>query len=379
MATDTSTTNIPANASDAIEAPKQSFEQFFTFDGGDVEITVTIQGEQIKGKVASQVMALASPVWKKFIFPPWTTDSGSQVKTIDFSDDDACALLILLRTAHGRFKMIPKVLSLETLYQVAIQTEKYDCVELVLPFLDQWLSATNYAAPKDHNGKWLYICWAFGREAPFKYVAEKMTKSVKVVGGECFTSTGDRLSEPLPDKIIENITNIRAGTMQKILDIIYAEVKRYGDLNCANSMLCKSGSKSCDVIVYGSILIGLQQIGLWPPIAASEMGHSINDITRMIRELKIQPRPQTKGKNGSLHLHFDCSIFPLCRPMDKVLWEMPTPGLDCHIIHMENRRGLSKFEGDPLMDYTPCVRCSQVHSAMIACAANEKKSSDPTE
>jgi hypothetical protein len=44
----------------------------FAFPKGDVEITVLHNGEVVKGYVASDAMARASLVWKKFIFPPWS-------------------------------------------------------------------------------------------------------------------------------------------------------------------------------------------------------------------------------------------------------------------------------------------------------------------
>ncbi|PVH77245.1 hypothetical protein DL98DRAFT_591492 [Cadophora sp. DSE1049] len=327
MATDTSTTNMPSDASNTLEASNQSFDHFFTFDGGDVEITVMIQGERVKGKVASQAMVLASSVWKKFIFPPWEINSCSQLKTIDFTDD-ACTLLILLRLAHLQSTMVPTTLSLETLFQAAVQTEKYDCVKLVHLILDKWLLAVKDEASKDDCGKWLYICWAFDQEESFNEVALRMTKSLKVMGGVCLTSTGKPLSEPLPDKIIENIMSIRADTVQGILDLVYVEVEKYSRLNCADTILCKSGRMSCDAMVYGSLLNGLQQRGLWPAIEASQLILSINEIASMIRELKIYTPLRTGGRSGPTH--FDCSTFRGWLAMEQLLRDMPTPGLGCH-------------------------------------------------
>lgn len=62
MADNASTTNTPSDASSTVETPKQSFDQLFTFDGGDVEITANFQGQKVAGKVAAQAMVLASPV-----------------------------------------------------------------------------------------------------------------------------------------------------------------------------------------------------------------------------------------------------------------------------------------------------------------------------
>ncbi|KAH6696697.1 hypothetical protein BKA61DRAFT_247940 [Leptodontidium sp. MPI-SDFR-AT-0119] len=176
METDTATT---ADAPSTIVPTQQTFDQFFTFDGSDVEIKAIFQGLKVTGRVASQAMVLASPVWKKFIFPPWTVHTGAdhQIKTIDFTEDDGCALLILLRLAHLQTTIIPLKLGLDTLFQVAIQCEKYDCLLLLHLILSTWIAAEQNEAVKDESGKWLYICWAFGLEKPFEEAALRMANS----------------------------------------------------------------------------------------------------------------------------------------------------------------------------------------------------------
>tara|TARA_R110002033_G_scaffold110519_1_gene156331 strand:- start:59 stop:217 length:159 start_codon:yes stop_codon:yes gene_type:complete len=39
-----------------------SFDQLFTFARGDIDIKVTYKGQQVKGKVISQAISMASPV-----------------------------------------------------------------------------------------------------------------------------------------------------------------------------------------------------------------------------------------------------------------------------------------------------------------------------
>lgn len=43
----------------------------FIFDLGDVSIKIKLNDEIIIGKVSAYALAIASPVWKKFIFPPF--------------------------------------------------------------------------------------------------------------------------------------------------------------------------------------------------------------------------------------------------------------------------------------------------------------------
>lgn len=111
-------------------------------------------------------------------------------------------MLILLRLAHLQTTIIPSKLGLDTLFQVAIQCEKYDCLPLLHLILSTWIAAEQNEAVKDESGKWLYICWAFGLEKPFEEAALRMANSGGVSQGELLTSGGIQLSEPMPDKII---------------------------------------------------------------------------------------------------------------------------------------------------------------------------------
>jgi hypothetical protein len=87
----------------------------FTFDCGDVDIKVKRSSEDTitVGKVSSSAMAMASPVWKKFVYSPLLRIQGEHstrgvpIKELDFTEDDPLALLILLRVAHLRFRGVP--------------------------------------------------------------------------------------------------------------------------------------------------------------------------------------------------------------------------------------------------------------------------------
>lgn len=118
--------------------------ELFTFEGGDILISVTYKGEAITGKVFSGAMVMASPVWKYFIFSPFLQNnntaicdegravpkpafSGPHVETLDFSEDDGEALLILLRLAHMQFRLIPSTINTTLFRDVAILCDLYDC------------------------------------------------------------------------------------------------------------------------------------------------------------------------------------------------------------------------------------------------------------
>jgi hypothetical protein len=80
-------------------------------------------------------------------------------------EDDPEAILLLLRIAHLQFKLIPKHIDHNLLYHLAITCDKYDCVELVRPWLSGWLS-THKLDDFNLRGN-TFICWAFGMEKEF--------------------------------------------------------------------------------------------------------------------------------------------------------------------------------------------------------------------
>jgi hypothetical protein len=136
-------------------------KSFFTFQPSDIRLKVNYKGEPVTAHVSSSAMSFASPIWKKFIFPPWkpmaaekptttyestpaakkskVTDKKGKdksvlpVEEVDFSDDNGEALLVLLRISHLRFHDNPRTLPYQTLLQVAVLCDQYQCINLVRP------------------------------------------------------------------------------------------------------------------------------------------------------------------------------------------------------------------------------------------------------
>lgn len=85
-------------------------------------------------------MAQASPVWKKFLFPP-RSNSLEPVQELDFSGDDDEALIVLLSIAHLKFQEIlyarPPV---RILVDLAVLCDAYLCHDLVAPWVEKWIT-----------------------------------------------------------------------------------------------------------------------------------------------------------------------------------------------------------------------------------------------
>jgi hypothetical protein len=224
-------------------------QSLFTFEPSDVRLKVNYKSEVIIAHVSSSAISFASPVWKKFMFPPWKpstakktpdTDSDSMpdakkskladekdkdtngllVEEVDFSEDDGESLLILLRVAHLRFHENPTTLPYQTLLNVAVLCDQYQCINLVRPWLPQWLANEEESSLKFGQENWLFIAWVFGREKVFKELAVKIVRGV-VVHPIKKTAFMTSLNQgPTYNKIIDPMPT---GIMGKCLSKLYNE------------------------------------------------------------------------------------------------------------------------------------------------------------
>jgi hypothetical protein len=228
------TANVPNIAeTSAMAAPKDAHP--FVFADGTTPVIVTYKNDRVVGKVSPHAMALPSPVWEKFIFPPFPQRSmkdiaepkGSKivvepVEELDFAEDPAEALLILLNITHFRFTGIPTTLPLNILSEIAILCDKYDCVHLAKPWLPQWLANENSewkstdptpttlafgAPPAPPREKWLFIAWVFGREQVLKDLASLLVREISTYNkGTCAALAGNY--GPMPPGLIGLLTSL---------------------------------------------------------------------------------------------------------------------------------------------------------------------------
>jgi hypothetical protein len=166
----------------------------FQFDGGDVRAKATFNDETVTFKVSSHALSFASPVWKKFIFPPFpqiTESSSHESKKskaveafpdieLNFTEDNTDALLILLQIAHLQFADIPKTLPYETLLGVAILCDQYDCRRLAKPWVQGWMMNDWKESQLPNQKGWLFIAWYFGRQKIFETLAMTCVLQVEV-------------------------------------------------------------------------------------------------------------------------------------------------------------------------------------------------------
>ncbi|KUJ06361.1 uncharacterized protein LY89DRAFT_410850 [Mollisia scopiformis] len=326
----------------------ENYDHLLTFDGGEVDLIATYKGKRVAGKVVSGAMGLASPVWKKLLLgtpEPRAAEINAgdkaanpetTTKPIDCTDDDGEALLILLCISHLQFSDTPRKPKLILLFNIAVLCEKYDCHDLVRPWSSRWLKDLWPASrlfKVDHD-RCLYIAWALGEQEYFKAISKDLVATVHLVGPDRKATNGrDYIDRgPMPDGIIESILQARTKTIQALLDLPYTYIERFKN---GTSTVCKLKSESCDAIMYGSLLLQLGRIGLWPKKEAKDYTSSLLTLERCIRNLAPTSLPVIPGADGENHS--DCKATCFRHYANEIMNRPADPKLECQRKHMQKR------------------------------------------
>ncbi|KAH6680915.1 hypothetical protein B0J14DRAFT_696242 [Halenospora varia] len=318
----------------------------FIFPSGDVSIKVTYLNAPIIGLVSSSALKLASPVWAKFLFPPWTPQSSSPkpVEMIDCLEDDGMALFVLLNIAHLRFRMVPERLGYRELLGVAILCDQYDCAELVRPWLGTWMCLEESQCLEVGQEQWLFIAWVFGREDTFSRLSFALVRSLQVdSAGKAVNRSDQKMANPMPLRIIENILAVRRSTITSLLQVPYDCLTQFEAAR--NSTICNVSyqedtidehdpRKECDAITYGSLTLGLARLGLFPRKDADEISISISELASSIQALVIMRLPLFNRYGYRELIHENCGFPDLTNKIETTLANIPSPVLESHTAHM---------------------------------------------
>lgn len=133
--------------------------------------------------------------------------------------------------------------------------------------------------------------------------------------------------------------------IQSLLDLPYTYIERFDN---GVSTVCKLKAESCDAIIYGSLLLQLGRVGLWPKKEAEDYTSSLNSLAELIKGLTPASLPAIPGAHGEDHSA--CKAPSFKDDVLKVMSSIPDPTLDCHRTHMEERSKPRKFGRNSLKE-----------------------------
>ncbi|KAF4436571.1 hypothetical protein F53441_13209 [Fusarium austroafricanum] len=310
-ATDSETENI-------IEV-EHRLQENIVFDArGDTKLCVG-ETDPVTFTVCSRALARTSPVFDRMLFGPFMeskTEDGEDW-VVKLPEDKPAALSLFLRISHGQFDHVPRIISIDDLYDLSVTTNYYDCTHMLEPWTGRWMASVedNAKTSKESMAKGLWIAWEFGRKDCFCRIARRMLME----------SDGSEDPDlPMQPDIIQRISATRLMTIQALLDAIRKLVdnllvvdEKPGWCRHAEWM----GPHRCESMILGSITFCLSRAGLWPLPEAKDVMDSIIGLHRKMKGLVVH---DIGKEDGNDHTHCNPREF-LLTEVERVLNDIRNP------------------------------------------------------
>lgn len=161
------------------------------------------RSDDLRLLVSSKHLCLASSTFRQMLDGPWLEGSKTEtgVRTVNASECNAEALVIVLDIIHGKHFATPQTVDLELLANIACVVDYYDCHEVLEPFVDRWIKALEPELPTVYGRQcmlWMSVSWVFLRESALISMAQ-----LALMG--CQSSIDD-MGLPLPDVLLRKCT-----------------------------------------------------------------------------------------------------------------------------------------------------------------------------
>lgn len=130
---------------------------------------------------------------------------------------------------------------------------------------------------------------------------------------------------------------MRAETIAQLFRLPHAWLTRF---ERSKKPLCIRAheAEACDALIYGSLARGLQKASLWPLECPADIHLSVEELTDVLKNIRIFFMPEPRGKDFNFG-HSSCNMVNLRVGVTRVLENVGSPVLDCHIVHMKAHKG----------------------------------------
>lgn len=294
--------------------------------------------------VSSAVMRLASPVWNTMLDPQGHFMESCSNGEVHFAEDNAAALLLILRIAHLQFREVPEALDLHEMVSLAVVCDKYDTAGLVRPWIKQWeesLKKRSILVEAPGREEYLFFAWTFGDFSSYEKIAKRLIYNSTCDNEDQFFADGNLLGKNLPPGALDCIVEARKKTIVALLEACSKLVESYE----SDQMLCRAPAdfrrpvsqeirEQCDTLVYGYLIKGLKRLSLWPgPVSPRDVQKSLTDLIHGLRSMTCF-QLQTNGYT----YHTDCVfMYDLQAKINSVELNVPS-GIDDPLrTHMEEQ------------------------------------------
>ncbi|KAL2849037.1 hypothetical protein BJX68DRAFT_267379 [Aspergillus pseudodeflectus] len=190
--------------------------------------------QEVRIRVSSAHLKLASPVFKKALSGEWKEaatlkDSGSV--EIETSEWDVDALLLLMRIFHCQLSDLPKKLDIERLAKLLVLVDYYECQSLLGFITEKWPTCV-YSFQDVRQGMIMFwVAWTIEHTTAFSHYASEIIHHAD----RPITSLG----LPFPSKIIDELNKRREAILSHNLEIIRRQESDWNNLKFSCIPICK--------------------------------------------------------------------------------------------------------------------------------------------
>ncbi|KAI1084797.1 hypothetical protein F5B20DRAFT_523238 [Whalleya microplaca] len=266
---------------DTEEALDDSFATLHCSDHAEIESEGGHEDvPDVRFKVSSKHLALASPRYRKMAAGPWL---GATIIHPDgyhhwvLEGFDKGALKILLDIIHGKTRKVPRSVDLEMLAKIAVLVDDLECHEEVEVFSNMWIRTLKKSLPKEYNRDlilWLLVSFVFDKPPLFKSITQ-----TAILSSDNPIRT---LNLPIREIIVAKIDNRRQELIGQLLDNLHSLFARLidGGIGCRYS---------CNSRLLGALVQQMYPLRLILPRPPKPFtGFSFNETAQAVRELRSE-------------------------------------------------------------------------------------------
>jgi hypothetical protein len=244
---------------------------------------------EVRMRLSAKHLILASAYFKKMLKGPWkeSMTSSESYHTIDASEWDAEAMLILMNIIHGHARSVPRAISLEMLAKLAVLVDYYHCHEVVEPWADRWIRDINQPLPNQY-GRDLMLCLVISVVFSQESLFETMTK----IASKQSKRSLQTLNLPIPQSVIgkkrEEYNSIKLTSLLEAID--QQRQERVDQIISTLHKLRlyfrkrKPCSSTCTSILLGALTMQMEAKDLLNPKPSRPFpGYSVAGVTKIVR------------------------------------------------------------------------------------------------
>lgn len=154
---------------------------------------------KLRIRVSSKVLMLASAYFRRMFSTQWR--EGQELNAngsveLEIPDTDPKAFLIILNIIHLRRRCVPQSVDLDTLTELAVLTDYFQCHDALRPYPTSWRGWLKGTIPQvlcNDLVKWICISWVFDYDDIFTKVTQTAQRHS--------TNHIDCLDLPIPESV----------------------------------------------------------------------------------------------------------------------------------------------------------------------------------